>query len=334
MLPNIINHVALLVDSSSSIDQRGLTDTVAKVMDAQIAYLAQRDRELQQETRLTLYTFADKVTCLLYDRDVMRLPSLREHYKPYGNTALIDATLKAIEDLKQTPELYGDHAHLVIAVSDGENNVNNHLAAKLNAAIKALPDHWTVAGMAPNQMAVAEYKRAGFPAQNVAIWDTTIRGAESAGEVLRQATDSFMRGRAAGIRGTKNLFSVDTSKLSTTTVRSALTELKPADYLLLPVSKKVAIKPFVESWTKELYRVGSAYHALVKPEKVQGGKQVCVQHKVTGKVYAGSAARQMLGLPNHEVKVEPADHPDWHVLLQSTSSNRWLVPGTNLLVLK
>ena len=71
-----------------------------------------------------------------------------------------------------------------------------------------------------------------------------------------------------------------------------------------------------------------------KPEKIQAGKQVCIQHKLTGKVYAGSAARQILGLPNHEVKVEPAAHPEYEVLVQSSSVNRWLVPGTNLLVMK
>ncbi len=337
MLPNIINHVALLVDSSGSIAQYGLTDTIAKVMDAQIAYLAQRDRELQQETRVTIYTFADQPTCLLFDRDVLRLPSLREHYHPQGNTALIDTVLKAIEDLKDTSERYGDHAYLVILLSDGENNRNPHLAPLLSSTINGLPSNWTVAAMVPNQIAKMECKRAGFSDENVSVWDTTVRGAEAAGTVMRQAIDGFTRGRAAGVRGTKNLFNLNTANVTSAAVRSALIELSPTQYSIFPIptdNKKRSIKDFVEGWTKEPYRIGSAYHTLCKPEKVQAGKQICIQHKLTGKVYAGAAARQMLGLPDHEVKVEPAAHPEFSILLQSQSVNRLLVGGTSLLVMK
>ncbi|MFA6432911.1 MAG: VWA domain-containing protein, partial [Candidatus Paceibacterota bacterium] len=144
---------------------------------------------------------------------------------------------------------------------------------------------------------------------------------------------SFMRARATGVRGTKNLFSLDTSKISATVVKSNLSELSPSDYELLNVHKAAVIKPFVESW-KIPFRLGSAYYQLSKPEKVQGHKQICVQNKLNGKVYGGSNARRLLGLPDYEVKVEPASHPDFDLFVQSTSTNRNLVGGTKLLVMK
>lgn len=334
MTSHIITHVALLVDASGSIAQRGLTNTIIKAVDAQVANLARLDQDLGTETRVSIYTFADTVKCLIYDRDVMRLPSIRDHYRPEGNTALRDAVVQAIEELRAIPTKHGNHAFLIAALTDGEDTCSRWPASTVSNNLINLPSNWTVAGQVPNQTAAFALKQSGFPAGNIDIWETTVIGAETAGRKAQQATETFMRARATGATGTKNLFALDATKLSAATVRNNLTELKPSDYMILPVSRKVAIKPFVESWTKEDYRVGSAYHTLVKPEKVQAGKQVCVQHKVTGKVYAGAAARQLLGLPNHEVKVEPASHPDWNVMLQSTSSNRWLVPGTNLLVLK
>jgi hypothetical protein len=67
---NYINHVALVLDASSSMSH--LSRKVVDVADQQIAYLARRSRELDQETRVTVYVFADKVECVIYDKDVLR----------------------------------------------------------------------------------------------------------------------------------------------------------------------------------------------------------------------------------------------------------------------
>ncbi len=335
MISNLIDHVALIVDSSSSINTYGLTDTVIQVIDNQISYLAKRSKELDREVRVSVYTFADKPSCLIWDKDVFRLPSLREHYHPNGNTALIDAALMAIAELKEIPQRHGDHSHLIILISDGEENKSKAKAADLSNVLKGLDENWTFAGMVPNQLAVHALKNAGVAAGNISVWDTTARGLQEVGEVVRQATDTFMRARATGVRGTKSLFSLDATKLSAAAVKNNLQELSPSEYDVYPVSKKVAIKPFVEGWRKGTpYQIGSAYYPVTKAEKIQGHKQICIQNKRSGKVYTGAAARQLLGLPNHEVKVEPASHPDFQIYSQSTSTNRNLVPGTNLLVMK
>lgn len=326
----LINHIAYVLDSSGSM--AGLSDQVIKVFDEQIKYLAKRSQELNQETRVSVYLFNETTQCIVFDKDVMRLPSLKGLYQPDGGTALIDATLKAIDDLKDTSTLYFDHAFLMYVQTDGEENRSNFTAAKLTKEINNLPDNWTVAVFVPNQHGVQEAKRFGFPAANVQIWETTSKGLKESASIIQRSTDAFMQGRAAGIRGTKNLFAVDAASLTVSAVKNNLRELKPSEYQLLPVSKDSIIQPFVESWTGG-YTKGSAYYMLTKPESVQGYKQVCIQNKLNGKVYAGTEAREMLGLPDYEVKVQPGDHGDWDIFCQSTSTNRKLPKGSKVLVL-
>lgn len=108
-----------------------LASAVVKVADNQVAHLANRSKELNQETRATVYTFSDAAECVYYDKDVLRMPSLKGSYRIGGNTALIDATIQAIDDLSQTPQLYGDHAFLVYVLTDGEENRSSKKATDL-----------------------------------------------------------------------------------------------------------------------------------------------------------------------------------------------------------
>ena len=180
---NYINHVAIVADGSYSMLYR--TQDVVKVVDAQIAYLARRSTELDQETRITVYTFSSRNTanCLIYDKDVLRMSSIAGLYKPDGMTALIDATILSIDDLKLTPEKYGEHAFLIYVLTDGAENDSFSKPALLKDKIAQLPGHWTIAAFVPNQTGVFEAKKFGFPADNIAIWDaTTAKGVSEAGE--------------------------------------------------------------------------------------------------------------------------------------------------------
>lgn len=98
---NYINHVALVLDASSSM--RRLSHKVVEVADQQIAYLARRSQELDQETRVTVYVFADQVECVIYDKDVLRMPSLKQMYRVGGMTALLAATLKSQRSWRRRP---------------------------------------------------------------------------------------------------------------------------------------------------------------------------------------------------------------------------------------
>ena len=100
-IENIINHIVLVLDASTSMTH--LSSELIKVADNQIAHLAIRSKELDQETRITVYSFASsgydwrtpKIDCLVYDKDVLRMPSIAQVYQAKGNTPLIDATIVA-----------------------------------------------------------------------------------------------------------------------------------------------------------------------------------------------------------------------------------------------
>lgn len=327
-----INHVAFCVDNSSSINNYGLTEPIIKVFDAQIENLKRLSQTLDQEVRITLYTFDDNVKNIFFDMDVLRVKSIRDIYKPYGNTALIDASMKSIQDLQKTAVMYDDHAFLQFVITDGEENRNAGAAGKLKTLISSLGDNWTVAILVPSQTAKFNATKYGFPSDNIQIWDTTAKGVEEVGEILNKATESYMVSRSLGVKSSKNLFNLNTSNLKSDVVKKKLKELKSSEYKLFPVSKVGPIKEFVEGWTQD-YTVGSSYYQLTKPEKIQPSKQICVQNKQNGKVYTGQEARDLLNIPDYEVKVSPVSHSEYNIFVQSLSVNRKLVPSTNVLVM-
>jgi hypothetical protein len=333
---NYVNHIALVLDASLSMTRHRAE--VVRVVDDQIAHLGRRSTELNQETRVTVYTFNDTARCVIYDRDVLRLPSIAEFYRPSGNTALIDATLLSLDDLMLTPEKYGDHAFLVYVLTDGEENRSNPGSqARLIRTLQTLPDHWTVAALVPNAQGKHEAKKFGFPADNVAVWDiTSVDGLVEAGATITRATDAYMTSRATGVRGTRTLFSTGADAVNKATVAAA--GLKPLDFsqfTLIPVPPQwngKQIRDFVTDAGLP-YVVGRSFYQLSKRETIQPQKQVAIVEKKTAKVYVGREARQLIGLPDTEVRVFPDFNPDYTIYVQSTSVNRHLVTGTKVLVL-
>lgn len=332
MSENYINHIALVLDASGSM--QFLSSDVVQVADNQIAYLAQRSKELDQETRVTVYTFEGRnVKCLIYDKDVLRLPSIKGLYRIGGDTPLIDATLKALDDLSKTPELYGEHAFLTYVLTDGAENSSKNRPDALTTKLNGLPDHWTVACFVPNANGVHEAKKFGFAKDNIAVWDTSSKGVKEMGETIRKTTDTFMTARASGVRGYRNLFNLDVTSLNKTAV-DKLDKLGPGQFRMLAVKSDSPIADFIEAQTKRPYRLGEAYYQLTKPVEVQPQKTVALFDKKAYAVYTGKNARKLLGLPdNHTVRVSPALHPNYEIFIQSTSVNRKLLSGTNVLLI-
>ncbi|MCF1647914.1 MULTISPECIES: vWA domain-containing protein [Streptomyces] len=340
---NYINHVALVLDASSSMSH--LSGKVVEVADQQIAYLARRSRELDQETRVTVYVFADKVECVIYDKDVLRMPSLKQLYRTGGMTALLAAALKSQSELAQTAQLYGDHSFLTFVLTDGQENASHRcpdtpatdprqLVQAVAEMIRTQQDNWTLAVLVPDQMGKREAMQCGFPKDNIAIWDaTSTQGLEEAGQVIRQATENFMMGRTQGIRGSRAVFSTGAEAVNEDTIKAAgLTPADPSKYQLIPVARDAAIREWVIE-CGHTYRTGAAYYQLSKSEKIQAQKQIAVLEKKTDRVYTGPQARALLGLPNAEVRVKPDHNEHFTIFVQSTSVNRKLVPNTRLLLM-
>ncbi|GGS54693.1 hypothetical protein GCM10010206_15530 [Streptomyces cinerochromogenes] len=322
-----------------------LSRKVVEVADQQIAYLARRSRELDQETRVTVYVFADQVECVIYDKDVLRMPSLKQLYQVGGMTALLAAALKSQRELAQTAQLYGDHSFLTFVLTDGQENVSHRcpdapsrdpreLVEAVAKMIETQEDNWTLAVLVPDQAGKREAMQCGFPKDNIAIWDaTSTQGLEEAGQVIQQATEKFMVGRTQGIRGSRTVFSIGAEAVNEDTIKAAgLTPADPSQYRLIPVTRDAAIREWVVE-SGHTYRTGGAFYQLSKSEKIQARKQIAVLEKKTDRVYTGPEARALLGLPDVEVRVKPDHNDDFTIFVQSTSVNRKLVPNTRLLLM-
>ena len=126
----------------------------------------------------------------------------------------------------------------------------------------------------------------------------------------------------------------DLSTVTLTEVKAALVDIsKEVDvYRVDKINDGVQIKDFVQA-QGVAFTKGCAFYQLSKTETVQDYKQIAIRDKISGAVYSGFAARDMLGLPHHgEVKLAPGQHGQYDIFVQSTSVNRKLVEGTNLMI--
>lgn len=349
---NQIDHIAYVVDASSSMQERA--EETIKVIDNQTAFLAEMSRQTGRETRVTIYIFSDpdNIKCVVFDKDVLRLPSIREFYRPDGWTALLDATGLAIEDLKMTMQKYGDHAFLLFAFTDGqENKSRRHFAHTLSPMIEALGKNWTVAALVPDVNGKLMARRFGFPDGNISIWNVnSSTGVEEAGETMKAALTAYSGLRSSGGQGTRTLFSTDPNAVNAATIAAAgLQPLAKDKYVLVPVTApKRAKGEGVENKDKHLvweisefvkkangvFRVGQAYYELSKKERIQGNKSLAIFEINTGKVFIGDQVRGIIGLPDGDKTVAPDFNPEYKIFVQSSSTNRHLVPGTKVLILK
>lgn len=325
MIQNYINHIAFVLDASGSMNIH--SKSLVSVFDNEIKNLKNRSQELDQETRLSIYTFSGHgvVNCLVFDMDVMRMKSIATHYRTSGNTNLIDANLKAIGDMKKLPELYGDHAFLLYCLTDGEENSSKNRPSVLNQELKSLPENWTVACLVPNAHGVHEAKKFGFSSNNISIWDTNAKDSlETVGSNFRSAIDNYMVGRSAGIRGSSNFFSVDTTKLDNKKNLSSLNKItKPVILSNGPITKQSKDCVINAGYN---YANGILFYNLIKKETIQANKEIALIEKKTGHLYYGDDARTLLNLPNHSVQVDAANHPLYNIFIQSTAPNRNIIP--------
>lgn len=368
---NLTTHVALVLDRSVSM--RDLKDKTVQVADELVAFLAEQSKKMNQEWRVSVYTFGDEVDCHIWDMDVLRLPSMKEHYRIAGSTALIDATMTALDDGDKITEHRGDHSFLVYVITDGEENVSTGggprggfgrvprdvIVSSLKRRLNELKDNRTVSVLVPDSRGVQQAQMFGFPLGNILEWDATSEaGMEKAAQEIKASATQYMHARTTGLRGTKSLFvganvdakAVKSAKLIPLPVENRrfvlVTKSRSTESLFFEkpingVTKKrlvpdkawhVEIKDFVDA-AYPPYRVGMAFYELVKSEKVTADKRIAVVENNTKQVYVGDGARKLLGLPNGECRVKPTLNPDYKIFVESTSLNRHLRLGTELLLL-
>lgn len=253
-----------------------------------------------------------------------------------SSTPLFDSVGDLIEQLQAVPDANDEQVSFVVMIiTDGqENSSRKWTGSSISKKIKELQatDRWTFVFRVPRGYK-GELVRYGIPEGNILEWDQTDRGVQQATLATRSAVKDFYGARAKGLRSTDKFYA-DLSTVTLKEVKASLVDIsKEVDvYVVGKNNDGVQIRDFVEA-QGITFTKGCAFYQLSKTETVQEYKQIAIRDKITGAVYGGVDSRDMLGLPHYgDVKLAPGQHGQYDIFIQSTSVNRKLVNGTNLMI--
>lgn len=300
------------------------------------------------------HTRLGKVKTVVENSSITALSPIHDYLAEGGCTPLFDSVGQAIEICQKTPDFENPEvAFMVTTITDGMENASVKWGPKLGEVINQLQgtDRWTFTFRVPQSTPafntyVANYKRdllakLAIPEGNIAEWEMTERGFERSSQEIQSSFSNYYADLKSGKKATgrffTNLAEVKISEIKKTlqdVSQEVQTFLVKPEYQSLANHKgKIEIKPFIEMVTKQPLIPGQVFYELRKPEKkVQVDKLIAIKHRGTGKVYAGAAARQLLGLSTSATtSVAPGDHGDYIVFIQSKSVNRYLPLGSQVL---
>lgn len=102
-------------------------------------------------------------------------------------------------------------------------------------------------------------------------------------------------------------------------------------FQVLEVDEAQPIQTFAER-NGLVFKAGKGFYEFTKTETIQARKEIVLQHRATGDLFAGNQARVMLGLPiGEDARIRPTHLAEYRVFVQSTSYNRKLVSRTSFL---
>jgi len=228
-------------------------------------------------------------------------------------------------------------AFVVMAITDGKDNASQTSLIGLKSKIRELQatDRWTFIFRVPFGYK-RELMRFGIPEGNIHEWAQTEVGVRESTEITGQAMKKFYADLKTGKKSTTSFYTTDLTGVSAQKVTANLVNISK-DVVIWDVNEAddgVQIRAFCEARLNgQSMKKGAAFYLLMKKEdEVQDHKQICIRNKKTGTVFSGVQARNMLGLPYHgTVKVVPGNHGTYDIFIQSTSVNRKLIKGTQVL---
>ncbi|MGZ8924463.1 MAG: hypothetical protein ACXW2E_01135 [Nitrososphaeraceae archaeon] len=250
-------------------------------------------------------------------------------------TPLFDSVGELIEMFESTPDVNDPNVSFVVmAVTDGEENDSRRWKRTLPDKIRQLQatDRWTFVFRVPKG-----YKRSlvrlGIPEGNIQEWELSSKGIEEAAVATSQAFRSFYSNLKTGVKATSSFYTTNLTAVDLNTVRANLVDVSN-QVQFWTVDHNYAnsqIRDFCEALSGSKMLKGAGFYRLDKKEEVQEHKQIAIRDK-TGAVYIGPSARDLMGLPHcGTIKVAPGDHADYTVFVQSTSVNRKLPEGTEVM---
>ncbi len=316
--------VILCIDDSGSISNYGNTEMVRE----QIKIICNQLRTQSPEWDILYIPFGERVDVTINcQAKILPVEKMVADYRPrQGSTKLYNlAKYVAEEALKP-----GYHATLIYIITDGkEQDSTVYFGTAKEAVSRALSsDRVTFACVGPAG-ATNVFKEYGIPAGCIRLWDG--KDGLDLGKVTTEASQGiteFTTARAAGKTKVEKFF-IDARKLdgSLKDLVDVTTACK-----VLHVDREAILQPFVEE-NKLPFIVGANYYSLTKPETLRPNRAILVRQRGQKLIYSGPNVRKVLGLPNDkECKVEPGDMGTYELFLESTSHNRVLVRGTDLIV--
>lgn len=334
------NDFVICLDSSGSMESS--RDGAIKAFNEEVETIKGEAHKLGMKMpKVTLFTFGKQSSVKL---EYFRIPAdqflplSRGTFVPDGQTPMFDCIGDAIEKLLAEPDVRSNENLSVVlhVITDGAENHSKRFdansIARLFEQTKAT-GRWSHAIMVPRGSKSSFVNRFGaIDSESVMEWETTNRGAEQAGAVMRGSVVNYMTGRSTGSKSAPKFFvQPDLSKLTAADL-AKLTDLSK-HFKCYTVDQEAAIKDYIEGKTGKPYVIGSAYYQLSKAEKkVHKHKAILLRDRFTKKIFGGAQARQLIGLPHDvDAKVEPGNHANFDIFVESTSVNRKLVRGSLLL---
>lgn len=273
----------------------------------------------------------------IINSDVRRLQPKTEYIANGDSTPLWDSVGDLIDLMSCAPDADSpDVSFLVFITTDGgENSSRTWTAAKIHARVKELQatGRWTFVFRVPvgSCRHMTQY---GFLEANIQEWNQTNAGFAASSEATANAFDDFYAIRASGAKASSTFYT-NLNKVTAAEVKAALKDISGEVSMFHVQSHEhgIDVRSFVERATKKPLLKGAAFYQLSKTEStVQDTKVILIRNRLTGEIFYGPAARSFIGLPTSgNCRLVPGDHGDFDLYIQSTSVNRKLVSGTNVL---
>jgi uncharacterized protein YegL len=349
----LTNHIAIVLDRSWSMNQIGVSKVIEAV-NSQIQANKAAAAQTGQKTTFSFYTFGDLVSKIMRNRPIDRVRKITSRdYQASGMTALEDGVGVAINDLRSLPDANNkDTSFVVICITDGEENNSRLYKGRLGSLIKEVQKtgRWSIAFTGPARMK-AYLTGLGVPAGNIEAWqEGDVASFKQMSDKIRMSTARYFDGRTKGIRGSTAFFvdAVDVSSRDLSQMHNVSEEFATFAVTGRNVNEKgwVEIRDFINAKLRSAtirrrvgssqYETGNAFYQLTKAETLQPGKEIVIRHNISGKMYSGTNARSILNLPvgGSNIRIRPGDFGDYTIFIESTSVNRHLFPGTEVLYVK
>lgn len=333
------NYLTLITDNSGSM--RSLAQAAMQDFNAQLETIQIAAKNTNQDTIVSHLTIGEgsrpSVGRVVINSNVHVLKPLTHYPADAGGTPMIAATFEAIKLLESVPDAADpDVSFLVMVTTDGYETESRHRGRELATKIRQLQatDRWTFVFRVPANGGARELATLGITGVNIYEWELSTRGVQTSTQANTEAFTEYFTNRSTGMRSTTKFYA-NLTDVSFEDLQKELVDISAQVqfYPVTAVDDQALIRPFVEAKTGAAMARGGAFYQLNRTEpKVQANKRIAIRDKTTGTVFAGDAARQMLALPTiGTVRLAPDELGDYDVFIQSTSVNRKLDKGTELM---